>query len=64
MVVEKADCTWATVPETGRDNPVAEGLPTVEAPAAQRGLDLCNGVRRRSEALCELGGGQELVVLG
>jgi hypothetical protein len=27
--VEKADCTWATVPETGSDNPVAEGLPTV-----------------------------------
>ena len=27
--VEKADWTWATVPETGRDRPVAEGVPTV-----------------------------------
>ncbi len=27
--VEKADWTWATVPETGSDKPVAEGAPTV-----------------------------------
>ena len=27
--VEKADCTWATVPETGSERPVAEGVPTV-----------------------------------
>ena len=28
--VEKADWTWATVPETGIDKPVAEGVPTVK----------------------------------
>ena len=27
--VEKADWTWATVPETGSDKPVADGVPTV-----------------------------------
>ena len=27
--VAKADWTWATVPETGSDSPVDEGVPTV-----------------------------------
>ena len=27
--VEKADCASATVPDTGSDKPVAEGVPTV-----------------------------------
>ena len=29
--VEKADCTWATVPETGSDRPVADGCPDRQA---------------------------------
>src|SRR5580698_689617 len=33
--VEKADCTWATDPETGRDKPVAAGVPTVR-PSCRR----------------------------
>ncbi len=30
IAVEKADWTWPTVPETGSDKPVADGLPTVK----------------------------------
>jgi hypothetical protein len=33
--VEKAVWTWATVPETGSDKPVADGVPTVR-PWARR----------------------------
>ncbi len=29
MLVEKADWTWPTLPVTGRDRPVADGVPTV-----------------------------------
>ena len=52
--VEKADWTWATVPETGRDRPVADGVPTVR-PWARR-LDvtcaIVSGVGPNSSANC------------
>jgi hypothetical protein len=52
--VEKADWTWATVPETGSDKPVADGGPTVK-PCARR-LDvtcaIVPGVGPNSSANC------------
>ena len=62
--VEKADWTWATVPETGSDKPVADGVPTVR-PCARR-LDvtcaIVPGVGPNSSANCV--GRQEVAVVG
>ncbi len=37
MGVEKADCTCATVPETGMESPVFDGVPTVSPWDSSRG---------------------------
>ena len=62
--VENADWTCATVPDTGSDNPVAEGVADRQPLLLQAGTDLGDGRPRRSELLRELQRRQEVPVLG
>ena len=61
--VEKADWTWATVPETGSDKPGRRGCPHRQALLAQRGGDLRDRGRGRPETLRELRRRQEVAVV-
>ena len=61
--VEKADWTWATVPDTGSDKPVVDGVPTVRPSCRRLDGDLRDRGRRRPELPRELSRREEVAVV-